>query len=213
MAIDICQSAYADHVESNHEIQTAGSTVPVARMYDPDALGKTTALPTPNASPVIVPLQQIHSTSDGWDSYESTAFDASDDELHSDYDQDYEDSSTSSTTSASSSLEFLSARSLQPSQQPRTYTHPIACNTRTPCKRTPQKPGHYIEAGEVGCGACRIIQQDKIVAKMASRICIYSGCTAHLTHEDIQNKHVRCARHREKRRLDQVRRREATRAS
>jgi hypothetical protein len=88
---------------------------------------------------------------------ESTTFDSNDDSYHHetddgldhDCDQDAEDAIPSSNT-VSSTPEVNVIESLQPWQQLRIYTQPVILYRRTPCKRTPQNPGHYIEIAKSG---------------------------------------------------------------
>jgi len=96
-----------------------------------------------------------------------------------------------------------------PSKQLPRWARPATSTTRTPCKRTPNKPGHCVEADSKGCAACRDTQQHRIDSKLADGICIYGSCAEKMSVEDVQNKHVRCERHREMRRVEQKRRRDA----
>jgi len=213
--MNIVGMIYADYVDSHCDFGDLGTlSVPVAHMYNPEIFANL------HSSLVYEPRsEETHVDSDTWNSDEQTLCNDSDDpeKVHA-FDTLEEDppSDNSSYTNSDSSFDpdpdLDHPISSPPPQPPRHYTQPTPTATRLPCKRTPLKPGHFIEAGSLGCAACRDIQQRKIDAKLASGICIYGGCTAHLTPDDVRNKHVRCARHREKRRVEQRKRRGAGRS-
>jgi hypothetical protein len=119
-------------------------------------------------------------------------------EAFSDTNEDLNDPSGDESFAPGSETGTVSSpHTLFPPQMPRKIMQAPASATRTPCERAPLLPGHFIEAGSVECAACRDSEQRKIETKVAAGICTYGACNSHLTTEDLQNKHVRCARHRE----------------